>query len=146
LTVHQSRVSLRDTLVLDVALLNDGRRPVWVYAAVGWGSGAGLVMRIRNDEGREVRPQFGDDGMLPPPPSNDDPTMFARLDQGNFFGTRRRLRLKDFFAAPGRYTLQVEYQSLLACDILDPRLQGLHALWREDGSLLSNEVAIDILP
>jgi len=146
LTTELRKVSLRDSLVLDVALRNDGRNPIFVYADIGWGYGAGLVIHFRNDRGKEVGPTFSDDTMLPPPPSNDDPTMFARLDRGNFFGTRRELPLKEYLNAPGKYTLQIEYWSRLPCHFVDPKLQQLPAVWHEDGSIFSNEVPIDVVP
>jgi len=139
-------VSLQDSLVLDVALRNDGQEPIFVYADIGWGYGAGLVIRLRNHEGQEIGPVFRDDRMLPPPPSNDDPAIFTRLDRDNFFGTRRKLALKDLVTTPGKYTLQIEYRSPLPCRFVDPKLQRLPALWHEDASIFSNQVAIEVLP
>lgn len=117
---------------------------IYIYRNLAWGYGGGLVLRLRDGKGKEVRPAVVDDTMLPPPKSLDDKGIFVELKAEEIFGLGRVLPLRDIVKSPGHYYLQVEYKSPLSCSILDSNLQHLPALWHEDASLMSNTLSIEI--
>jgi hypothetical protein len=82
--------------------------------------------------------------MLPPPPRNDAPGIFARLGPGTFFGSRRNLAVSDLVSRGGKYTIQIEYVCPLSREFMHPTLQVLPALWRDTPSLWSEKVALEI--
>jgi hypothetical protein len=145
LTIDHTKYSLSQSMVLNVGIRNDGHDPVNVYGNIAWGYGGGLVLKIKNQAGKDVIPGLHDDTMLPPP-SLDDPSIFVQLTEDNFFGTRRVLSLKDIIKSPGKYTMQVEYHSPLSCAVVDPKLQQLPALWHEDASIFSNTISFEVMP
>jgi hypothetical protein len=145
LTTDRTKYSLSQSMVLNVGIRNDGHNPVYVYGDIAWGYGGGLVLKIKDQSGNDVVPELHDDTMLPPP-RLDDPRIFVRLIEDNFFGTRRVLPLKDVIRHPGKYTLRVEYKSPLSCAIVDPTLQKLPALWHENASVFSNTVSFEVTP
>jgi hypothetical protein len=146
LITDRASPSFRDSLVIDVGLRNDGPDDVYIFQGLAWGPGGGLVLHLRNQDGAEIPPVVFDDTVMAPPRSQHDSTMFIRLEEGNFFGIRRELPLKDLVKAPGKYSLQVEYRSPASLHSFDKKLQSLPALWQEDPSIFSNEVPIDVVP
>ena len=145
LTSDKAKVSLQDVLTMDVAIRNDGESPVYVYRTQKWGFMGGLLLHIRDEKGNLVKSPFLEDA-LPEPPPPDDPTIFIRLDQEAFYGTRTKRWVKDMVSRPGRYTLQVEYWSPLPREYVDIKLRSLPALWHEDPGVLSNKVAFRVVP
>jgi hypothetical protein len=145
LTSGQTKVSLSQSMVINVGIRNDGKDPLYVYGNIAWGYGGGLVLRLRDQSGKGIKPVFLDDTMLPPPPQND-PSIFIRLKEDKFFGTRRELPIADLVKTPGKYSLQVEYRSPLPCGFVDPKLQRLPALWHEDASIFSNSISFEVVP
>jgi hypothetical protein len=145
LRINSAKYSIRDSMVLDAALRNEGEEPVFIYGKMAWGYGGGLVIRLRNQEGKEMAPAVRDDTMLPPPPSDNDQTIFVRIEPDNFFGTRRVLPVKDLVTEPGKYSLQVEYRSPASCQFFDPKLQQMPALWHEDPSIFSTQVPLEVV-
>jgi hypothetical protein len=144
LTVERTKYSLDKSMAIDVGIRNDGRDPVYVYGRIAWGYGGGLVIRIRDASGKEIAPVLRDDTMLPPPRRDDDPGIFVKLEEANFFGTRRDLPVRNLVKTPGKYSLQVEYRSPLSCGFMDRKLQQLPALWHEDESIFSNTVSFEV--
>lgn len=145
LIADRTRYALHQSLVIDAGIRNDGPDPLYVYGQIAWGYGGGLVLRLRNQSGKEIAPVLRDDTMLPPPPKDDDPSMFVALEENTFFGTRRELPVTKLVKTPGRYSLQVEYRSPLACGFVDPKLEQLPALWHEDESIFSNSVSFEVI-
>ena len=145
LYADQAQYALSQLLVVDVGI-NDGPDPVYIYGRIAWGYGGGLVLRLRDQSGKEVAPILRDDTMLPPPSRNDDPSMFVKLIENKFFGTRREIPVPDLTKTPGKYSLQVEYRSPLFCGFVDPKLRRLPALWHEDAGILSNVVSFEVTP
>jgi hypothetical protein len=144
LHTDRQEYSLGEKIVIDVGVRNDGREPLYVYNRMAWGmGGGGLVLWLRDKEGKIIDPVFRDDAMLEPPPE-DDPSIFARLRQGMFIGTRRRMEVKFLVRRAGRYTIQVEYRAMVSQKTVSARLQALPALWMESPSLFSEQVTLDI--
>lgn len=144
--IDQTTYSLSQSLVIDVGITNDGPDVVYIYGDISWGYMAGLVLTLRDESGKEIAPVLMDDTVLPPPPRNDDPTMFIKLGANNFFGTRRRLAVTELVKNPGRYSLQVEYRSPLFYRYVDPKLRRLPALWHEDPSIFSKTIMFEVTP
>jgi hypothetical protein len=143
LTADRDKFSLEDSVTINVAIQNDGPDPVYIYRKLAWGYGGGLVLHIQDEQGAAVKPATMDDTLIPPPPPGV-PAIFVRLDEGQFFGTRRLLRLKDMLPRAGKYTWQVDYQSPLSRKFVDVKLRGLAALWHEDPSVHSNSMVFEV--
>ena len=145
LRTDKTSYSLDGSLVIDAGVINAGTVPIYVYGWISWGYGGGLVIRLRDERGKEIAPVLRDDTMLPP--ENDDPSMFVKLrEEGDFFGTRREMEVKDLVKRPGKYTLQIEYRSPLSCKFVGSQLQRLPALWHEDASIFSKQVPFEVTP
>jgi hypothetical protein len=133
-------------MVMEAGLRNDGRDPFYVYQRMGWGPGGGLALRLKDQSGREIAPVMQDDGMSPPPPKNDDPSMFVKLYGGQLFGLQRELPITDLVTAPGRYTLQIEYRGAMPCNWVARDLAAIPALWLENASLFSGTISFQVIP
>lgn len=145
LRTDKGSYSLAGSLAIDAGIMNSGADPIYVYGWISWGYGGGLVIRLRNDHGKEIAPVLRDDTMLPP--ENDDSSMFVKLREGgDFFGTHREIAVKDLVKRPGKYTLQIEYRSPLSCNFVGSNLQKLPALWHEDASIFSKQVPFEVTP
>jgi len=145
--LHIDRTSypLNGSMVIDAGIINGGSNPIYVYGWISWGYGGGLIIRIRDDNGKELAPVLRDDTMLPPPRKNDNANMFVKLkDGGDFFGTRREIAVADLVKSPGRYTLQIEYRSPLSCRFVSGSLRSLPALWHEDDGIVSKQVSFEV--
>jgi hypothetical protein len=73
LRTDRAQYSLRDSIVIDVGVRNDGREPIYVYNIMAWGFGGGLVLWLRDHDDKVIEPVMRDDTMLPPPPAGDTP-------------------------------------------------------------------------
>lgn len=142
--IDKEKYTLRESMVLDVGIRNDGDSSIFLYKNVAWGYGGGFVLHIKNQAGMEVAPIMRDDTMLPPPASFNDSNIFVEVAPDNFFGARRVLRLSNIIKNPGRYTVQVEYNNPLSCSIMSIELRRLPVLWHEDKSLVSNKVSFEV--
>jgi len=145
-SIDQTRYTLSQSLLIDVGIRNDGPDPVYIYGDISWGYMAGLVLNLRDGSGKEIEPVITDDTVLPPPPRNDDPTMFVKLGPNDFFGTHRKLPVADLVKGPGKYSLQVQYRSPLFSSYVDPKLRQLPALWHEAPSIFSNIISFEVTP
>jgi hypothetical protein len=146
LHLDKRRYPLDGSIRLNAAIMNKGSKPVFLYGWISWGLGGGLVIWVRNEQGQIVRPVLLDDTLLPPPPDNNDPKMFVQLqEQGDFFGAHRDLEVADLVTVPGKYTMQIEYQSPVSCALFGPEVRNLPILWRKDGSVLSNRVPFEVV-
>jgi hypothetical protein len=139
--------SLDQSMVIDVGILNHGPDPVYVYGCISWGYGGGLTITVRDSSGKIVGPETMDDTMLPPPKRNDDPSIFVRLkEDGDFFGAERTLPVRDIVKSPGKYTLEVEYNSPLSRSYVAEKLRKLPALWHESAAIVSKRIPFEVVP
>ncbi|MEO5822725.1 MAG: hypothetical protein ABIT71_19630 [Vicinamibacteraceae bacterium] len=143
LRTDRSQYSLRDTIVIEVGVRNDGQQPLYVHNRMAWGMGGGLVLWLRDDHGEAIDKVLRDDTMLPPPPE-EDLSLFAKVLPGMFLGTRRAMEARNLVRKAGRYTIQVEYRSSLSREFVPPNLRALPALWMESPSIWSEKVRLDI--
>jgi hypothetical protein len=143
LRTDRSQYSLRETIVIDVGVRNDGREPIYVYNRMTWGMSGGLVLWLRDDKGQIIESVLRDDTIMEPPPP-DDPSIFAKLRPGMFIGTRRKLEARLLVRRAGRYTIQVEYRAAVSRDYVHADQRALPALWRESSSIWSEKATLDI--
>ena len=143
LRTDRAQYSLRDSIVIDVGVRNDGREPIYVYNIMAWGFGGGLVLWLRDHDDKVIEPVMRDDTMLPPPPAGDT-SILSRLGPSMFIGDRRTLEVKLLVRQRGRYSIQVEYASPLVRQVVDPTLQALPALWSDTPHIWSEKVVLDI--
>src|SRR3990172_6743201 len=143
LTIDRARYSLNDEMVVDVAIRNDGDRPIYVYSKNGW-SFNGFMLEFSDQAGNFIAADTINH--VPPPPQVmglDDPTLFVTLRPDDFFGQRGHALLKGFIKSPGKYTLRVSYTSPALCALFDPKIQALPALWHHDPDIVSNTVSFE---
>jgi hypothetical protein len=145
LVIDRTRYSLEDEMILDVGILNNGRKPMYVYSKNGWGFN-GFMLEFTDEAGRFVDPEFIDH--VPPPPETklNDPSLFVGLETDEFFGMRGYAKLKGFLKSPGKYTLRVSYESPASCGLYGPKVRALPILWRHDPNIISNSVSFEITP
>ena len=144
-STDRKKYSLGDTLELDISLRNESNSPVYVGRKMELGLGGGLGLDIRDDKGNGVRSRMLLDSILPPPPA-DDLSAFVRLDEACFYGIWKRLPVRDFFPAPGQYSLQVSYKGLLQKDFVAPAWRDLPVIWSDREPSLSDPVTVEIVP
>jgi hypothetical protein len=145
LTIDRTSYSLKDKMIVDVGLRNDGENDIYVYSKNGW-SFNGFMLYFKDNAGKFADPTFIDH--VPPAPEKDpdDPTLFVRLRTDDFLGSRAHVALKGFIKSPGKYTLRIAYTSPALCGIYDPKIQALPTLWHHDPAIYSNIVSFEVAP
>ena len=142
-TLKTDRLKYRvgEKIKFDVALLNSGDSPIYLYGYLSWGYSSSFTLHVMNATGREIQAKELDDSLTPPPPS-DDRGAFIKLNPEHFFGTTRVASLDELnINRPGRYKIKVGYQS----PIPNSFSQGLPIWSREEGWLESNIVEIEVI-
>ena len=110
LRTDRAQYSLRDSIVIDVGVRNDGREPIYVYNIIAWGFGGGLVLWLRDHDDKVIEPVMRDDTMLPPPPAGDT-SILSRLGPSMFIGERRTLEVKPLVTATWEVRhVRIEYR------------------------------------
>jgi hypothetical protein len=136
--------SSRDAVKLNASLQNSGDSSIYVDRRMFWtGFGGGLQLEIRDQDGSLVRARPLSDAIMPPP-SAKDASILIRLDEGYFYGTFVKLKAKDFFPKPGKYSIRVIYKSWLDKDSVAPQLRELPALWADTPPIASNLIWIAV--
>lgn len=143
LRTDRAQYSLRESIVIEVGVRNDGREPIYVYNIMAWGFGGGLVLWLRDHDDKIIDPVIRDDTMLPPPPEGDK-SILSKIGPNMFIGKRRTLEVKELVRRRGKYSIQVEYASPLVRQVVDPALQALPALWSDTPHIWSEKVILDI--
>jgi hypothetical protein len=147
IATNQVKYSMSQSITLYAGIRNNNSDdPIYVYKEMAWGFGGGLVLHIWDAQHRVVNPRFRDDTMLPPPSGLDNKSMFIELRADEIYGVSRTLSLGDLVRSSGRYSIQVEYRSPLACSFVDASIRELPALWHEDKSMFSNIIVIEVGP
>lgn len=145
--VHLDKMvySLTGSMTIDAGVMNIGDSPIYIYNWLSWGPGGGLVILLRDTGGNILAPVVRDDTMLPPPRADNGRGLLVRLrDSGDFFGTQRKIQVRDLVKSPGKYTLQIEYRSPLSCKFVGGTLRNLPALWHEDASIFSKRIQFEV--
>jgi hypothetical protein len=145
INVDRDRYALHDAIELSVALRNEGDAPVYVDRRMFWGYGGGLLLEIRDQQGKPVPSKMRDDAIMPPPPEGDT-SVLNKVDEGFFYGTWRTLPAIDYFRTPGTYTVRVTYKSWLRKEEIEPHLRTLPAIWADDPAIHSNSISVVISP
>jgi len=136
--------SLADELNLTALLRNECTvERIFVGAQLRWGSGSGMVLRIEDASGQEVKSPIDN---LPGPPLLDDPAPLVGLRLGQTFGIRLKGPARDFFPSPGKYRVQVIYSSVLRRDLVNGAFQNLNILWQGHDPIASPWINVKVTP
>lgn len=99
-------------------------------------------MFVRDASGKPVLPKIVPDE-LTPPISRDDVTSFVKLTPRHFLGVNFREDLNMLnLRTPGKYSIFVKYHCPIS--ISDVELRDFWS--KEDGTITSNVVTVEVLP
>jgi hypothetical protein len=143
LTCEKERVSLRDDLVMDVSIRNDGYSDVYLFQSLHWAQGGGLGPYIRDEKGKLI--YFEIDPLWPPPPPGD-PTLLLCLEEDHFYGLRTVRHVKDLVPGVGKYTIFVVFHPIGGKFLLPEKLRDLPVLTIDDEPIDSNRVTFEVIP
>lgn len=99
---------LKDSVLLDVEIINSGSEPVGVFAKLGMGYQGGIVLHALDSTGAEAQPQILPHDFLDLR-AIDDPKSYFELQPDQFFGTRQKFAVLELVSKPGYYKLVAEY-------------------------------------
>ena len=134
----------RDGKITITAVITNGEyiKDLIVFGRLGWGYYASLSLFVSDASGKPVLPKIIPDE-LTPPISRDDVTSFVKLPPRHFLGVNFREDLNMLsLRTPGKYSMFVKYHCPIS--ISDVELRDFWS--KEDGTLTSNVVTIQILP
>ena|SRR5262245_2365215 len=80
------------------------------------GYGGGLELDMKDEKGKPITARSFSHAILPQP-RPDGMSVLVRLDDGFFYGTSAGLPVKDFFPKPGRYSILVNYKSMVSVSL-----------------------------
>ncbi len=147
LSSEKSTYSLTGDLSLTASLRNErSLDPVFVFSYIGWGTGAGVDLRIEDMQGKAARGNLTLDNMPLPFPEPIDATSFVRLCLGCFFRVSLQQPISNFFSAPGRYRLRAIYASVVYPNLVDEKLRHMNVLWHGHPPIVSPWITIDVKP
>ena len=145
-TCDKVKASMADSVVFDVAILNEDEHPAYLFDRLEWGEGGGLLLWFRDGKEERVRPWV--DPPYPPLPP-DDPGLSIKLEPGHFYGVRERWHVRNIGRGrPGKYTLWVEYTSLVFREnVYDVKFNRQQMpFWFDFQGVNSNQVAFESVP
>jgi hypothetical protein len=130
---------LRDSVVLDIEIINAGSEPVGVFAKLGIGYQGGVILHALDSAGAEVQPQVLPHDFLDPR-AIQDPKNYFELQPGQFFGTRQKFAILELVTKPGHYKALAEYH----CPV-DPKDGKVGNFWSmERKSVVSKEIEFNV--
>src|SRR5260370_40823633 len=133
-----------DSLTINALPENTGHNQVYVDRRMFWtGLSGGLKLVISDQRGHFLPAQPFSDAMMPPP-RPEDTSILIPLNSGFLYGTSIRLPVQGFLRKPGRYSIRVIYQSMIAKEFVAPQLRNLPALWSDTPSIPSDRVWIEV--
>jgi hypothetical protein len=140
LLASKVRYRRHEKIRLKVMLTNSSQQEVYVFGRLEWGPSASFRLHLRDSHGKEL-PVFADD--MTPPVAPEDSGAFVKLLPQHFLGTYLNSPLGFLnLTRPGRYDIFVEYRSPIW-----KKNVNLRPFWgKEDGTIRSNIVRIEILP
>jgi hypothetical protein len=140
----RERYSPADAVKINASLQNNGGGPIYIDRRMFWtGLGGGLKLDIMDEHGKHLPAHFFSDAIMPPP-MEGDASILIRLDQGFFYGNSVNLLVKEFFPAPGRYSIRVTYKSWLRRESVAPQLRSLPAIWEDAPQISSEPIWINV--
>ena len=116
LTVRTNRQSYRmsDKIKMETELLNVGREDVYIWDwDLCWNPARGLSMYVTTPDGAAVNGNLLFD-CLPPPPVEGHLYAFIKLEPGRFYGIADEINVADVVSKPGRYNIDVTYNSFIS--------------------------------
>jgi len=132
---RQLSFSMKDSLVLDFAILNSSSRPVGVFAKLGMGYQGGIILHVLDSAGAEVQPPVLAHDFLDLR-GMDERKNYFELQPGQFWGTRQSYSVSELVWKAGRYKLLAEYH----CPV-DSKYAKVANFWGiEHKSVISGEL------
>ncbi len=133
------KISPKDPFTLYVGLVNNGEEDISVFGQLRWGHAGGLVLTIRDQDGRLVEPERLDDDLIVPSVLRQS-TSYTVLPPDHFIGTVRRDSTSNLFRKLGTFSLVVEYRSPVPA-----RYAKTPNFWsRERGVIRSEAIQIEV--
>src|SRR4051812_23649989 len=131
--------SLKDSVVLNIEILNSGTEPVGVYSKLGMGYMGGIILHVLDRQGAEIQPTILQHDFLDSRAMNDAANYFA-LQPYDFFGTRQEFKISEFVSKSGHYKLLAEYHSPIVATYA--KVANFWSIDRK--SIVSNEIALTV--
>ena len=133
---------MTEGLKLDLEFVNLGSDSILLFRQLGSGVGR-LNLRVFDERGNEVVPQFLADELPPPPRDKSD---FERIGKNERFRTQLSDSFQNVLNRPGVYDLVVEYTSTIGEDWARRYLRlPVKQLWtRECRTTVSNRIRITL--
>ena len=116
LAVRTDRQTYRmsDKIKMETRILNTGNEDVYIWDwDLCWNPVRGLSMHVSTPDGSEVHGEVLFD-CVPPPPKEGRIYDFIRLEPGRLYGTADEIKVTDVVSKPGRYNIDVTYNSFLS--------------------------------
>lgn len=149
--VQRDAYRMSDKLTLETQLTNVGTDPIFLNEwDLCWNFARGLVLRVINAKGSDVRTNTLLD-CVPPPPQAGDVYRFVKIDAGRFYGSTTEFAIRDLVNVPGEYDLGVSFESSISAKWVSEFLRGdpisKLPLWTsEKPPLKARPIHIKILP
>ena len=153
LTIRADHTSYRmsQTLVLETRFTNTGNSAIFLYdSELCWNFARGLVFRVVDNKGEDVRASFLLD-CVPPPPRAGDPYQFIKIDPGRFYGFFTDFPIRQFVNGPGDYSIEVSFSSHLSQEWLSEffstePIRSLPLWTMEKPTLKANRIHFTVTP
>jgi len=140
----RGKYTQRDTVRVNVSLLNTSDSSVYVDRRMFWGGvGGGLQLVINDDKGKPVPSRVFADALMPPPKEGDT-SILVRLEEGFFYGRWFEFEVNEELPKPGRYSIRAIYKSWLRKEYVEPNLRALPAIWADTPLMYSAPVWIEV--
>lgn len=91
---------LKDSVLLDVEIINSGSDPVGVFAKLGVGYQGGVILHALDSAGAEAQPQILPHDFLDLR-ATDNPKSYFELQPDQLFGTRQKFAVLELVSKPG---------------------------------------------
>jgi hypothetical protein len=150
LRVDQQSYRMSDTMTLETQLTNVSSNPVFLNEwDLCWSFARGLVLRVIDAKGSDVRTDLSLD-CVPPPPRPGDVYQFVKIDGGRFYGCTSQFVMHDIVNTTGEYDLDVSFESSISAKWVSEYLRndpiGKLPLWtREKPPLKALRIHIKVI-
>ena len=107
LSFSKSKASIKDRIIFDVKLINEGKDKITVSNKLELGYAAGLLLIISDEVGHSVSSSSKIYYFIPPPPR--DSSSYISLFPSHYYGATLWSKSEDLFVKPGKYSVFAAY-------------------------------------